>query len=193
MKIRTVVIALVAVVISVRFAAPAGAQPRPLPPGDRPGEHRPGERPDEHRPGEHPDEHSLRPEDRHDEHRDAVIAHRETEEQVRIRLLRQQDEEHLRRQAERKDLRAWEARRDQRALEARNELQSTWGPALDRPEARTELAIHADRIARLNRILDVAEDKADAALIARTRAVIQREIARDARVLHAIRVQVEGQ
>ncbi len=182
MKLRTAVITLCTIVISVQFTAPAGAQPHPFPPGDhpRPGEHlRPGERP-------------LPPGERaREEHKEAVIAHRETEEEVRIRLQRQQEDEHARRQAERKDERAWDAKREQRALIARNELQSTWGPALDRPEARAELALHADRIARLNRILDVAEDKGDGALIARAKGVIQREIARDARVLHAIRARLE--
>ncbi|HEX3775720.1 MAG TPA: hypothetical protein VHV51_14710 [Polyangiaceae bacterium] len=108
-------------------------------------------------------------------------------------MLREQQEEFARRQAERRDQAAWEAHREERAIAARNALQSTWGPALDRPEARAELALHADRMARLNRILDIAQDNHDAALIARTQAVLQREINRDARILHAIRVRVEGQ
>ncbi len=187
MKNRRLMIALVAVMASVATAA--SAQPRHDHDHDRPVDH--------HDAVEHHDavvEH-------HDavvEHHDAVVEHREaerreTEDDFRLRLLRRQDEEHARRQAERRDERAWEARRAQRALDARNELLSTWGGTLNREEARTELGIHADRMARLNRILDVAEDRADAALIARTQAVIQREIARDARVLHRIRVSMEAQ
>ncbi|HTA91013.1 MAG TPA: hypothetical protein VK745_15595 [Polyangiaceae bacterium] len=187
MKNRRLMIALVAAMASV--AAAASAQPR-----------HPGDRPDDRRAhDEHHDavvEHHDAVMEHHDavvEHHDAVVERRESEDEVRIRLLRRQEEEHARRQAERRDERAWDARREQRALDARNELLSTWGPALDRGEARSELSIHADRMARLNRILDVAEDRADAALIARTQAVIQREIARDARVLHRIRASMEAQ
>jgi len=178
MKIRT---SLITLTVAICVAAPAFAQPHP------PDDH--------HRAAEihREDEHHAAEVHREDEHRAAVVAHRETEEEERARLLRAQDDARARRQIERKDERAWEARRDQRALEERNAMQTTWGPALDRPEARAELTLHADRMARLNRILDVAQDQGNAALVAHTQAVIQKEINRDARILHSIRTQLEGQ
>jgi hypothetical protein len=191
MKLNRQVIALIAIAGSVGLAAPASAQPRPDR-ADSHAEHR--EAVADHRAAEA--EHREAVADHNEavaEHREAVAIHRETEAEIRLRMIRAQQDEFARRQAERRDLAAWNARREERALAARNELYSTWGSSLDRPEARSELSLHADRMARLNRILDIAQDNHDAALIARTQAVIQREINRDARILHAIRVQVEGQ
>ena len=73
--------------------------------------------------------------------------------------------------------------------EARSQVTQTWGNIADQPEAKAELATHAERMAQLNRILDVAQDKGDTALAAKTNAVIQREIARDTRVLQGIRAK----
>jgi hypothetical protein len=123
------------------------------------------------------------------EHRQAELQHQETEAQIRDRLLKQQAADRAQRQAARKDTRAWEAAREQRAAEARNQVNATWGNLAEQPEAKSELATHAERMAQLNRILDVAQDKGDTALAAKTNAVIQREIARDTRVLQAIRAK----
>lgn len=198
MKIKTSLSVLVALAAFAQLSASANAQPRPAPPvGQRPVVPAPpvaarplppvGQRPDDR----HLDDH--RADDRHDAREAAAIAHQETEEQIRLRLQQHQDAEVARRQAERRNLKEWNAKREQRALEARNELASTWGTALNRPDARAELNKHADRMARLNRILDVAQDKGDAALVARTRAVMQREIARDTRVMQGIRAQAGAQ
>ncbi|MET0792603.1 MAG: hypothetical protein ABW061_13870, partial [Polyangiaceae bacterium] len=121
----------------------------------------------------------------HEEHREAE--HQESEAQIRARLLQEQQDERAKRQLAKKNSQAWEASREQRAAEARSQLTSTWGSIADQPEAKAELATHAERMAQLNRILDVAQDQGDAALVARTNAVIQREIARDTRVLQGIR------
>lgn len=123
----------------------------------------------------------------HDEHHE--VAHQETEAQIRARLIKEQQDERAKRQIAKKDQHAWEASREQRAAEARAQVNSTWGDISERPEAKAELATHAERMAQLNRILDVAQDKGDAALAAKTNAVIQREIARDTRALQAIRAK----
>ena len=54
------------------------------------------------------------------------------------------------------------------------------------PEARSELNLHSDRMARLNRILDIAQDKKDTTLATHAKQVIQREVARDARVMQSL-------
>jgi hypothetical protein len=88
-----------------------------------------------------------------------------------------------------KDAKAWNDGRAQRALQHRNELASTWGGVVNNPEAQAELKTHADRMARLNRILDIANQKGDTALAARAQTDIQTEVDRDARILQAIRIR----
>lgn len=177
MKLKSILSIVVVATASAGLSSSALAQPRPAPPiGVRPAPPV-----------------GVRPappigEDHREEHREAVIAHEETEAQLRDRLQREHDAEYLRRQAARRDHAAWEAGREQRALEARNQILSTWGPLADRADARAEFTTHADRMAQLNRILDVAMDKGDTALAAHCRNVIQREIARDARIMAAIRM-----
>jgi Spy/CpxP family protein refolding chaperone len=176
MKIRTVVYVLFTGAASLALSAPASAQPhppnwRPAPPT---GEH--------HEPG-------------HDDHRDAPPppehheAH-ESEAQIRARVQAEQAQKFAQREAARKDARAWEASREQRAAQDRNETATTWGDIAEEADAKAELATHAERMAQLNRILDVANDQHDASLTARTNAVIQREISRDIRVLQAVRARV---
>jgi hypothetical protein len=161
--------------LSLALATAASAQPRPQPPtGLRP------------LPGAHPDPHAD-PHAARDEHHEAE--HQETEAQIRARLLKEQQDDRTKRQVERKDSKAWEASRAQRAAEARGKLNTTWGSLAEKPEAKAELATHAERMAQLNRILDVAQEKGDSALVTHTNAVIQREIARDTRAMQAIRAK----
>jgi len=177
MKLKSILSIVVVATASAGLSSSALAQPRPAPPiGVRPAPPI-----------------GVRPappigEDRREEHHDAVVAHEETEAQLRDRLQREHDADYLRRQAARKDHAAWEAGREQRALEARNQVLATWGTIADREDARAEYTTHADSMAQLNRILDVAMDKGDAALAAHCRYVIQRDIARDARILARIRM-----
>jgi len=182
MKTRTIIGMFVVAAATVGLSASANAQPRPAPPlGVRPA----------------PPTGVVDPRQDHDrevrkeeaEHREAQLQHQETEAQIRDRLLKQQQLDRAQRQAARKDARAWDAAREQRAIAARSQLNATWGSVAEQPEAKAELATHAERMAQLNRILDVAQDKGDTALAARTDAVIQREIARDTRVLQAIRAR----
>jgi hypothetical protein len=181
MKTRTIIGTFVVAVASVGLSATANAQPRPAPPlGVRPAPPTGVDQRQDH-------DHELRKEEA--EHKEAQLQHQETEAQIRDRLLKQQAADRAQRQAARKDTRAWDAAREQRAAEARNQVSATWGSIAERPEAKAELATHAERMAQLNRILDVAQDKGDTALAAKTNAVIQREIARDARILQAIRAK----
>lgn len=105
----------------------------------------------------------------------------------RIRTLEQQ-----RRQARRvamKDEKAWNAQREQRALAHRQQLTTTFGSVINTPEAKAELATHADRMARLDRILDLANAKGDTALAARVQNDINFEINRDTAAMQAIRAK----
>ncbi|HEY4103440.1 MAG TPA: hypothetical protein VGM44_06095 [Polyangiaceae bacterium] len=84
-----------------------------------------------------------------------------------------------------KNEKSWNEGRNARAIARRDEIAKTWGNAVSSTEAQAELRTHADRMARLDRILDIANQKADNALAARCRADIQFEIDRD---LHAMQV-----
>ena len=178
MKIKSVIsIVVVATAYAgLSSSALAQPQPRPAPPlGVRPAPPL-GVRP---APPVGVDSH-------HDEH-EREEHHDETEAQLRDRLQREHDADYQRRQAMRRNQAAWDAAREQRAIDARNQINATWGGIAERSDARAEFTTHADRMAQLNRILDVALDKGDTALAAHCRNVIQREIARDARILANIR------
>jgi hypothetical protein len=179
MKTRTMIGMFVVAIASVGLSSAANAQPRPAPPL--------GVRPAPPTGVDPRQEHDVRKEEA--DHREAQLQHQETEAQIRDRLLKQQRADRAQRQALRKDARAWDAAREQRAAEARSQFSQTWGNLADQPDAKLELATHAERMAQLNRILDVAQDKGDTALAARADAVIQREIARDTRILQGIRAR----
>jgi hypothetical protein len=172
MKKRSHLTLFAVLAASIGFGSVALAQPRPLPPGERPlppGERvvvRPGERPP---PG-------------------VVVVGQGA---YAARLQRVYDERAAMRAQQRHDVRAWEAGRAAREMEYRRDLTGVWGyPFLSRPECRAELEIHAERLARLNRIIDLAEDQHSEALLEHARAVRNREIARDARVLGDLRVRL---
>ena len=83
-----------------------------------------------------------------------------------------------------KDPKAWDDNRALRAQLDRAELGQLWGNLVNSPDAQARLRLHADRMARLNRMLDLAQGSADAALSKRIRADIEREL-----VLHAQNMQ----
>ena len=101
------------------------------------------------------------------------------------RLKQEQDAARARRAALLRDDRRWEAERNARAESHRREIAQQWVHVADRPAARTELSVHADRMARLNRALDLAE-ASDAALVRRINDLIRRENARHARIMAEI-------
>ncbi len=147
------------------------------PGNDHPGMGGPGHGP-ELRPGE-------RPPGVIDPHGPPRLEARE----YQARLQRFQDDRLLQRQALRRDEHGWENSRAQRELEHRRQLEGLWGPEfLRRPEVRPELAINADREARLERMIDLAQDAHDAASEARARAILAREYARHARAMATLRV-----
>jgi hypothetical protein len=93
------------------------------------------------------------------------------------------------RNAQRRNAAAWAASRQQRALEERREYAATWGDLALRPDVHAEMVLHAERLARLNRILDIAEDTGNGALAAHCHAVIDREVGRNARVMSEYRMR----
>jgi hypothetical protein len=110
--------------------------------------------------------------------------------EYQTRLQRFQDERLAQRQAQRRDEHAWENSRAQRELEHRRQLEGLWGATfLRRPEVTPELAMDADREARLDRMIDLAQDAHDAASEARARAILAREYARHARAMAALRAR----
>ena len=154
----------------------------------------------------HRDDHrDDRRDDRHDDHRPAapgavvavappaggvVVAVAPPADPHLSEHLRQVEEQRQRdRKAAIKDQKAWEASRNQRAVQRRNEIASTWGNSVSNADAQAELKAHADRMARLDRILDIANQKGDSALASRCQTDIQKEIDRDARIMQAIRVK----
>jgi len=103
-------------------------------------------------------------------------------------LQTQQLARQLHKQAE-TDPKSWNDSRTQRAESHRREITQSLGNVTDQPDARAELALHADRMARLNRALDLAERKVDTTLINLTIDLIAKEIARDATVLANIQAK----
>jgi hypothetical protein len=101
------------------------------------------------------------------------------------------DERLVRRAEERRDVRSWEARRAEREMENRRALAEVWGANfLGRPECRAELELHAERIARLHRIMDLAEEQHATALLDHARVVLNHEIARNARIMAELRARL---
>ncbi len=95
------------------------------------------------------------------------------------------------RQAARRNAAIWDAQRSQRELEHRRQLEGVWGVEFyHRAECRPEIALNADRAAKIARIIDIAEDAHDAALVAHAQRVLARENARHARVMTALRIQL---
>ena len=104
-------------------------------------------------------------------------------------MQQHEDQERVKREAERKDDAKWKADREKRAEDWRAETAKEYGNTLDLPAARTELNLHNDRMARLNRVLDIAEDKKDTTLASHCKQVMQKEVARDSRVMAALKAQ----
>ena len=173
---RTALHPIAATLVAAAFALPAWAQPRPEPPRPRPAPPA-GERPEPGRPVPPPNALAAH---------DAAIR-KETAEQVRARMQQKEEQDRAKREAERKNDAQWKADRTKRAEAWRSDMANQWGNTLDMPEARTELNTHSDRMARLNRILDIAEDKHDTTLAAHCKQVIQKEVARDSKVMQDLR------
>ncbi len=149
----------------------------------------------------HEEKRDVRPE-RKDEHREQIDerlrkpeapavapAAQTNSDRYREHFLQAQQQARQRRKQVLSNAKAWNDSRVQRAASHRTDISQTWGNATDRPDARAELALHADRMARLNRALDLAEEKGDTALANQTNDLVNREIARDANVMASIQAK----
>jgi hypothetical protein len=169
---RWIPLTFITLAASIGFAPLGYAQPRP---GDRPGDH-PGDKPGDH-PGDHPG-------DKPGEHGPAAS-------EFAAKLQKLEDDQRKKRDEERKDAKRWDADRDQRAAERRRQLEGVWGaPFLARPETRAELDVHAERIARIERIIDIAADTHNAALMAHAQRVLAAENQHHARVMAELRIRL---
>ncbi len=110
--------------------------------------------------------------------------------EARERFIQLQNQERERRKDARKDAAAWAAGRQRRAAEDRKEITATWGSLSTNAEAKAELTAHAERMARLNRVLDLAEDRSEPTVAARAKTLIEREITRHTNAMAAIKVKV---
>ena len=122
--------------------------------------------------------------------REAAHDRRESAE-ARVRRLRDSASRRerliLQRRAElRRDVAAWRRARAARALAHRRALYARWAWAVQTPEGKAEFILYADRMARIHRIRDIAEDRKDAAMIARCDKVVLLEDARHANVITLI-------
>ena len=84
------------------------------------------------------------------------------------------------------DPKAWADGRAERARRHRDEIAGLWGDVAFTVDAQARLRLHAERMSRLNRLLDLAEHGKDRVLIARVHKDIGRELARHARAMQAV-------
>jgi hypothetical protein len=92
-----------------------------------------------------------------------------------------------------KDPKAWDEGRAQRAGRDRAELGKLWGNLVESPDAQARLRLHADHMARLNRMLDLAQASPDAALTKRVQTAIQTELAQHAQNMQSLRAALRLQ
>ena len=103
------------------------------------------------------------------------------------RLIQAEAEHRKAREAGMKDPKTWAEQRGQRATRRRAEVGQLWGALVDGPDAQARLRIHADRMARLNRMLDLAEQGGESALIERVQKAVQKELVAHAQDMQTLR------
>ena len=81
---------------------------------------------------------------------------------------------------------SWALNRPIRAAQHRQQIAQLWGNIVGSIDAQASLRMHADRMARLNRMLDLAQEKKNEALISRLRADVTRELARHVRTMQQV-------
>jgi hypothetical protein len=190
-------IGLFAVAAAVGGSTPALAQPRTPPHDDRRAP--PDPRHDQHDDHRGPDGRPPIPlpgpdgrKDGHDDHPGYDANHPIPIQpgDPRDHFLQREERERERRREERKDAAAWARHRQERAIEERRDLAATWGGFASNADARAELAVHADRMSRLNRVIDLANDRNEPTVSARAKLLIEREIARNTRAMMAIKIRI---
>lgn len=103
------------------------------------------------------------------------------------RLIQEEAAHRQAREVGMKDPKAWAEQRAQRAARRRAEIGQIWGALVDGPDAQARLRIHADRMARLNRMLDLAEQARDSAVIERVRGDVQKALLAHAQDMQTLR------
>ncbi|HYQ43923.1 MAG TPA: hypothetical protein VER11_18205 [Polyangiaceae bacterium] len=101
-------------------------------------------------------------------------------------LMKLQELQASRRAARRaalEDAKSWEENRSQRASAHRAQLAALWGAVVGTIDGQARLRLHAERMARLNRMLDLAEQKNDAAFVKRIRVDVERELTHHVQVM----------
>lgn len=88
---------------------------------------------------------------------------------------------------------AWAAGRTDRAARHRREVAELWGNVVYRIDGQAKLRIHAERMSRLNRMLDLAERSSDQALLLRVRTTITRELKRHVKAMQETIAEAGGQ
>lgn len=181
MKIRFPIWLVCALIAILAVPAEAFAQARARPtPRER---ERAKERREDRR--ERREDARERREDRR-EHAAAVRRHDRREHQWRAAIIRRERLAIERRAALRRDIAAWRRLRVERALARRRAIYARWAWAVQTPEGRAEFVLYGDRMARLHRIRDIAEERRDQAMIVRADRVIELENGRHAAVIALI-------
>ena len=85
-----------------------------------------------------------------------------------------------------KEPQSWAVNRPIRAAQHRQQIAQLWGNVVGSIDAQASLRMNADRMARLNRMLDLAEEKHDAALVSRLRADVTRELVRHVHTMQQV-------
>jgi len=95
-----------------------------------------------------------------------------------LRLEQLQASRRIARQQAITDAQRWEDNRATRASAHRARVAALWGNVVGTLDGQARLRVHAEHMARLNRMLDLAEQKRDSALVKRIQAGIARELTR---------------
>ncbi len=81
---------------------------------------------------------------------------------------------------------SWGLNRPIRATQHRQQIAQLWGSVVGSIDAQASLRMNADRMARLNRMLDLAQAKNDAALVSRLQADVTRELVRHVHTMQQV-------
>lgn len=87
---------------------------------------------------------------------------------------------------ERRDAARWARLRAERAAAHRREIYARWAWAVATPKGKEEFLFYAERMARIHRIRDIAQDRRDTSMMTRVDRVIELENQRHANVIAVI-------
>jgi hypothetical protein len=121
---------------------------------------------------------------------DDRVADPKLDSELLARLSELQASRRAARQAALADAKHWEDARPERASAHRAQLAALWGSLVGSIDGQARLRMHAERMARLNRMLDLAEHQQGSALAKRIQADIERELMRHAQSMRALQATV---